>query len=127
MKKLLVRYTAHQTLHWLFVGIIVPVFTLLMQERGLSLFQVGLSFALYSGAGRALSSGTVDAWFVDEVNRLGESEHLQQHLARAGIFIPVGIGAGSFLGGFLHQYRLVCRFSCRVSILLCISFRRGEY
>ena len=64
MKKLLVRYTAHQTLHWLFVGIIVPVFTLLMQERGLSLFQVGLSFALYSGAVLALelpTGGLADA------------------------------------------------------------------
>ncbi len=52
------KYTAHQTLHWLFVGIIVLVFTLLIQERGLSLFQVGLSFALYSGAVLALELST---------------------------------------------------------------------
>jgi len=54
-----------------------------------------------NGAARALSSGTIDAWFVDEFKRHYPDGNLQASLAKAGIFIPVGIGLGSLLGGLL--------------------------
>jgi DHA1 family quinolone resistance protein-like MFS transporter len=54
-----------------------------------------------NGAARALSSGTIDAWFVDEFKRENPNGNLQESLAKAGIFIPAGIGLGSLLGGLL--------------------------
>ena len=54
-----------------------------------------------NGAARALSSGTIDAWFVDEFKRKNPDGNLQESLAKAGIFIPAGIGLGSLLGGLL--------------------------
>lgn len=54
-----------------------------------------------NGVARALSSGTIEAWFVDEFKRQYPEGNLQQSLARAGIFIPAGIGLGSLVGGVL--------------------------
>ncbi len=121
--RLLAIYILNQTGHWFIVGLLVPVITLLQLDKGLSLFQVGITGALYAGTilllelptggladalgrkgvylssliatflsamtvavgrgfwqivpgivllgiGRALSTGTIDAWFVDEFHRL---------------------------------------------------------
>jgi len=53
------------------------------------------------GAARALSSGSVDAWFVDEFKRTSPGADLQKALAKAGVFIPLGLAAGSLVGGVL--------------------------
>ena len=153
-KKLLVLYSAHQSLHWFATGLLVPVIALLQLEKGLDLFQIGLTVAVYSGtvmalelptggladnigrkrvylfslvvktiaitvvlfaqaflfvlfgflalgAARALSSGTMDAWFVDEFNRIDPAGNLQHALAVIGVFIPMGLGLGSIVGGIL--------------------------
>lgn len=57
--------------------------------------------AMLMGIGRALSSGSMDAWFVDEFKRRWPEGNLQQALAKANVFIPLGLGAGSLLGGLL--------------------------
>jgi DHA1 family quinolone resistance protein-like MFS transporter len=54
-----------------------------------------------NGVARALSSGTIDAWFVDEFKRMYPEGNLQASLAKAGVFIPAGIGLGSLVGGAL--------------------------
>jgi MFS transporter, DHA1 family, quinolone resistance protein len=59
-----------------------------------------IGFALM-GMARALSSGTMDAWFVDEFRKIAPDGNLQAALAKVGIFIPLGLGAGSLLGGVL--------------------------
>jgi len=56
---------------------------------------------ILNGTARALSSGTIDAWFVDEFKRQRPDENLQESLAKAGVFIPAGIGLGSLIGGAL--------------------------
>lgn len=53
------------------------------------------------GAARALSSGTIDAWFVDEFKRTEPKGDLQKALARANTFIPLGLATGSLIGGVL--------------------------
>lgn len=53
------------------------------------------------GTARALSSGTIDAWFVDEFKRTEPNGNLQKALAKANVFIPVGIAAGALLGGVI--------------------------
>lgn len=53
------------------------------------------------GISRALSSGSMDAWFVDEYNRVGSDGNLQRALAVVGIYIPLSLGLGSAVGGLL--------------------------
>jgi DHA1 family quinolone resistance protein-like MFS transporter len=53
------------------------------------------------GSARALSSGSIEAWFIDEYNRTRPQGNLQHALARAGTFFPLGIGLGSLLGGIV--------------------------
>jgi len=43
----------------------------------------------------------MDAWFVDEFGKMSPAGDLQRTLAKANIFIPLGIGAGSLIGGLL--------------------------
>ena len=153
-KKLLWIFGCNQTFHWLIVGLLIPVLTLLRLEKGLNLFQIGITQAFYSGTvlllelptggmadaiGRkrvylislfmllfsgitllvawdfltmslgfafmgvasALSSGSLDAWFVDEFHRIEPDGNLQQALARIGVCIPAGLGIGTCIGGFL--------------------------
>ena len=141
-------------MHWFIVGIFIPVNALLVVEKGLDLFQLGVVLAFYSGAtlllelptggladsfgrkkvyllsltaqilavvflllaggfltvafsflflgvARALSSGSIEAWFVDEFKRMEPEADLQPVLARVGIFIPAGLGLGSLVGGVL--------------------------
>jgi DHA1 family quinolone resistance protein-like MFS transporter len=72
--------------------------TVLLFATGLPLFMAG--FILY-GTARALSSGSMDAWFVDEFALANPGGDLQRALATANVFIPLGIGAGSLIGGVL--------------------------
>lgn len=70
------------------------------------------------GTGRALSSGTMDAWFVDEHKRLGgDDEHLQKDLARAGIVIPAALGVGTLAGGIIPG--LIGSFYSNILTLIC--------
>ncbi|HUT27103.1 MAG TPA: MFS transporter [Methanomassiliicoccales archaeon] len=70
----------------------------LLFASGLLWFVLG--FVFY-GVARALSSGSMDAWFVDEFGKTKPAGDLQTALAKANIFIPLGIGAGSLIGGLL--------------------------
>jgi DHA1 family quinolone resistance protein-like MFS transporter len=73
------------------------------------------------GVGRALSSGAMDAWFVDEYKAACPEGNLQQALAKVNVFIPQGLGAGSLVGGALPMTAGValsdsmgCRFIRRI-------------
>ncbi len=81
-------------------SLVVSIFSgsVLLFATGLPMFLVG--FLLY-GVARALSSGSMDAWFVDEFALRNPGGNLQKALATANVFIPMGIGAGSLLGGVL--------------------------
>lgn len=59
-----------------------------------------LGFIIY-GVARALSSGSMDAWFVDEFTSRNPGGDLQKAIATANVFIPLGIGFGSLLGGII--------------------------
>ncbi|RAP74940.1 MFS transporter [Paenibacillus montanisoli] len=154
VSKLLVVYTLNQSLHWFIIGLILPVSSLFMMEKGFNLQQIGLIFAASSatvlllelptgglsdalgrkrvylisllfmlgavllvmiswnmaslmigyllfGTARALSSGSIDAWFVDEFNRLEPGGDLSSKLAKASIFIPLAMGVSALAGGLL--------------------------
>ncbi len=64
------------------------------------LLTVALAASLL-GVGRALSSGSIDAWFVDEFKSKVPKGNLQQALAKVNVFIPVGLGVGCLIGGLL--------------------------
>ncbi|WP_308637973.1 MFS transporter [Paenibacillus silvisoli] len=154
VSKLVFVYTLNQSLHWFIIGLILPVSSLFMLEKGLNLQQIGLIFAVSSaavlllelptgglsdslgrkrvylisllfmlgavllvmlswniatlmigyvlfGTARALSSGSIDAWFVDEFNRLEPDGDLSSKLAKANIFIPLAMGVSALAGGAL--------------------------
>ena len=58
------------------------------------------SFAL-AGLGRALRSGTLDAWYVEGIRAHAPGAALQPLLARAQTAGFVGLGLGAIAGGFL--------------------------
>ncbi len=154
LKKVSALACFNLSFHWFAIGIIIPVMTLMLIEKGLNLAQVGIIFAAYSGAtvlfelptggladsigrkkvylaaimfqiieavllifldsfggificfilmgiSRALSSGTMDAHFIDQFYKVDPKVNLQKEIARIGIFIPLALGAGSLIGGFL--------------------------
>ncbi len=154
LKKLSILASFNLSFHWFTIGIIVPIMTLFLLEKGFTLIQVGLSFAAYSattvllelptggladsigrkkvyllalsltligsialiflssfpgillcfilqGASRSLSSGTMDAHFIDEFYKIDPNVNLQEEMAKIGIFIPLALGLGSLIGGFL--------------------------
>ena len=176
-------YSTHQTLHWFATGLMVPVVALLQLEKGLDLFQIGLTVAVYSGTvmalelptggladsvgrrrvylyslavktgaivvvlfarsflpvligffamgvARALSSGTMDAWFVDEFIRIDPKGDLQRAIAVVGIFIPIGLGLGSVFGGvlpdtlgpLLARYRYLDRYASNLLAMVLLVF-----
>ncbi|WP_224055762.1 hypothetical protein [Vibrio penaeicida] len=45
-RELTIRFGIQQGLHWLIMGIMIPVITLIFQSRGLNLFDIGLVMAV---------------------------------------------------------------------------------
>jgi DHA1 family quinolone resistance protein-like MFS transporter len=148
-------YTA-MALFWFSVALPTSLLVLLLQARGMSLFQISIAMGLYSltivllevptggladavgrkrvaliaytlmaftmaallvafsfpllllgfvfyGAGRALSSGALDAWFVDALQTIEPEVELQPKLAKAGMFSLMALGTGALLGGALPR------------------------
>lgn len=58
-------------------------------------------FALLFGVSRALTSGTLEAWFVDALQEEDASVDLQPALAAAGSFQLAGLAIGTLAGGAL--------------------------
>ncbi len=154
IKKLTAIASFNLSFHWFSLGIIIPIMSLFLIEKGFSLFQLGIALAIYSGttvllelptggladaigrkrvyilslslqlaggilivflsgyyailicfilqgAARSLSSGTMDAHFIDEFYKADPDINLQKVMAKIGIFIPLALGIGSVIGGFL--------------------------
>jgi len=53
------------------------------------------------GAGRALSSGSLEAWFVDQVKLLAPERDIEAELGPAGAVMLLAVAAGSILGSGL--------------------------
>ena len=149
-------YFSVELLTWFAVALPLPLMTLYMQDRGLSLLEVGWVGALFSlavvvlelptggladtwgrkrtalasqgfmllasmafllafgvlgfalgwillGVGRALASGALNAWYVDELLQLDPEIDLQPHLAQAGTVSILGLSLGTLLGGLVPQ------------------------
>jgi len=80
----------------------VIAYACLMGSSALLLFAfsfpaVLIAFIFY-GVGRALSSGALDAWFVDALQAVDPQVDLQPYLARAGTFSFLALGVGTLLG-----------------------------
>ena len=85
----------------------VYILSVLVHSLALITFLISFDFltvalaASLMGLGRALSSGSIDAWFVDEFRSAVPKGNLQQALAKANVFIPLGLGVGCLIGGLL--------------------------
>ncbi|MGF1763928.1 MFS transporter [Aliivibrio kagoshimensis] len=49
-RELTIRFGIHQCIHWMSIGIMIPVITLIFQSRGLSLSDIGLVMAVWIGS-----------------------------------------------------------------------------
>jgi len=58
---------------------------------------------ILSGIGRALASGSLDAWFVDALLEAEPEIDIQPPLAKAGTIALVALGLGTLLGGMLPK------------------------
>ena len=63
-----------------------------------------LAFAVLSGAGRALSSGALEAWFIDRLQEVDPNVELQPPLAVAGTFELFALGVGTLLSGIIPTF-----------------------
>lgn len=144
-------------LNWLATALPMALLVLLLQARGINLFQLGLLMGSYSltivllevptggladalgrkrvtavaygltavssliilwafsfplfllafvlnGVGRALSSGALDAWFVDTLQTADPDGDIQPALAQASTVSLVALGSGTLLGGLIPQW-----------------------
>ncbi len=66
-------------------------------------FTMLIGGSLLFGTARAVSSGTMDAWFVDEFYRVEEKNKLQPALAKVHAFVPAGLAVSALLAGWLPQ------------------------
>jgi len=80
----------------------VIAYTCLLASSALLLFAfsfpVVLAAFIFYGVGRALSSGALDAWFVDALQAADPHIDLQPILAKAGTFSFLSLGLGTLLG-----------------------------
>ena len=156
LRRVQLSYNLVVFLLWLASGLPLSLLVLFFQARGLNLLQVGLCFAVYSGAavllelptggladtlgrrkigllagfclvagtlvyllafslavfllasilagaGRALLSGSLEAWFVDASLAADPEADLQAGLAQGGAAQIAGMGTGLLAGGLLPQ------------------------
>jgi len=66
-------------------------------------FPVFLAGFILYGIGRALSSGALDAWFVDALQAADPEVDLQPALAKAGTFTFLSLGLGALAGSFIPR------------------------
>lgn len=64
-------------------------------------FPLVLAGFISLGISRALSSGSMDAYFIDALETAAPGKDLQHPLAIMGMFVPAGVAVGSLLGGWL--------------------------
>lgn len=64
-------------------------------------FSAFLITSILSGIARALSSGALDAWFIDSLQELEPDIDLQPPLAQAGTITLLALGTGTLAGGVL--------------------------
>lgn len=69
-----------------------------LTERSYPLLLLG---SIIYGASRALASGALDAWFIDELQTLDPDIDLQPKLAQGGMLTLLALAIGTFLGGVL--------------------------
>ena len=67
-------------------------------------FPVMLIAFILNGIGRALSSGALDAWFVDSLQAVDPEIDLQPAFSKAGTFILLSLGIGTLLGSALPRF-----------------------
>ncbi len=67
-------------------------------------FPVFLLAFILNGVGRALSSGALDAWFVDALQTADPDVDIQPALAQAQTVGLIALGSGTLLGGQIPQW-----------------------
>lgn len=64
-------------------------------------FPALLLASILNGVARALTSGTLDAWFIDSLQELDPEIDLQPHIAQIGTLSFLALGVGTFVGSII--------------------------
>ena len=182
LKKVLIPYSIIRYCQTFFIGIFLPIITLLQLDKGRSLFDVGITAGIYSGTVlifelptgnladligrkvvfilslmfltissivfifsdsiihfglgfmffglyRAMASGSMEAWYVDELKYIDKRINLQEFIAIANTSASIGGIVGSILcgiipitfGAFLKSKFDISIFSGNLIIILLMS------
>jgi len=81
-------------------AVIASLFSLLLFVSSNQFYVLALSFA-FIGLGRALRSGTLDAWFLETFRQQAPNIDVQPALARAQSANALGLACGAIIGGLL--------------------------
>lgn len=76
----------------------IVVFALMLVADGLALW---IAIKILAGAARALDSGPLEAWYVDEVRRLDPGTDIRHGLSRIHAVEGVGLALSAVAGGLL--------------------------
>lgn len=60
---------------------------------------IALAYAVAAGLGQTLGSGSLDAWFIDQIKKDNPDTDLQPYLARADVYETLSSTIGALLGG----------------------------
>ncbi len=100
---------------------ICAAFVLLILSDNILFLFLGMGL---KGISRSLSTGTIEAWFVDRFRMVSPTGDLQKAFAIVGIFVPLGLGIGAFVGGILPMASTSIgweRYSLNLVIMLAID------
>jgi DHA1 family quinolone resistance protein-like MFS transporter len=81
-------------------AVVASLISLALFVSSSDFYVLGLSFA-FIGFGRALRSGTLDAWFVENFKVMAPNVDVQPALAKAQFANAMGLAFGAILGGLL--------------------------
>lgn len=104
---------------------VIYIFSLLILLFFNTLFSLFFSMFLY-GVARALSSGTMEAWFVDMHDTVDSKINLSKSMSIVAGVAPAALGISTLLGGFIPDLKIKMNFfnlqgSYNFNIVIAIS------
>jgi len=82
---------------------------------------ISLSFILW-GAGRAFSSGSLEAVFINKVSSDGDNKSVEKLISNTEFAIPIGLALGALLGGILPDLHVERILIIRLSDYYALNF-----
>ena len=86
-----------------------------------NLFSISITFVIM-GAGRAFSSGSLEAIFINKISVAGSDRDMERLISWTQISIPLGLALGALLGGWLPDLNIVQIFFIQFTDKYSLNF-----